>query len=117
MRLLIVPLCHTELLGAGLSSDYARALASIAAAFLVRRLRYATRGCRIRPHGNGAGTAQNRVQAGDLFSSEASLLFQFDFLEAGPGKGPGTWESVCATGLKPLETHVSGLRGRPARSR
>src|SRR5215218_5005995 len=109
--------CHTELLGAGLSSDYARALASVAAAFLVRRLRYATRGCRIRPHGNGAGSAQNRVQAGDLFSSEASLLFQFDFLETGPGEGPGTWESVCATGLKPLETHVLGLRGRPARFR
>jgi adenine-specific DNA methylase len=109
--------CHADLLNAGLSGDYARALASVAAAFLVRRLRYATRGCRIRPHGNGAGSAQNRVQAGDLFSSEASLLFQFDFLETGPGEGPGTWESVCATGLKPLETHVLGLRGRPARFR
>ena len=51
--------CHAELLDAGLSGDYARALASVAAAFLVRRLRYATRGCRIRPRGNGAGTVQS----------------------------------------------------------
>lgn len=109
--------CHAELLDAGISQDYARALASIAAAFLVRRVRYATRGCRIRALGNSAGTGQNRVKAGDLFSSEASVLFQFDFLETGPGQGPGTWESVCSTGMKPLETHVRNLRGRPARFR
>ena len=109
--------CYAELLDAGLSGDYARALGSAAAAFLVRRIRVTTRGCRIRPHGNGAGTAQNRVQADHVFASEASVLFQFDFLETGPGLGPGTWESVCATGLKPLETHVRDLRGRPARFR
>jgi putative DNA methylase len=109
--------CHAELLDAGLSGDYARVLASVAAAFLVRRLRYATRGCRIRPRGNGAGTGQNRLQAGDLFSRESKLLFQFDFLETGAGEGPGTWESVRATGLTPLETHLRDLRGRPARFR
>jgi putative DNA methylase len=109
--------CHAEVLDAGLSGDYARALASVAAAFLVRRIRVATRGCRIRPHGNGAGTAQNRVQADHVFANESKIAFQFDFLETGPGEGPGTWDSVCATGLKPLETHVRDLRGWPARFR
>jgi putative DNA methylase len=109
--------CHAELLDAGISGDYARALASIVAAFLVRRIRMATRGSRVRAHGNSAGTATNTVQAGDLFSREAVVLFQFDYLETGPGGGPGTWGSVCATGLNPLETHVRNLRGRPARFR
>jgi adenine-specific DNA methylase len=109
--------CHAELLDAGAFGDYARTLASIAAAFLIRRIRMATRGSRVRAHGNAAGMGQNRVQAGDLFSSETSILFQFDYLETGPGEGPGTWASVCATGLKPLETHLRNLRGRPARFR
>jgi putative DNA methylase len=109
--------CHTEMLDAGISRDYARALTSIAAANLVRRIRRATRGCRIVPRGNGSGTGQNRVHAGDLFSSETSILFQFDYLEVGPNEGPGSWSSVCATGMKPLETHARGLRGRPARFR
>jgi putative DNA methylase len=109
--------CHTELLDAGVSGDYARVLASIAAAFVVRRIRRATRGCRILAHGNSAGTAQNRVQADHVFANESKIAFQFDFLETGPGEGPGTWNSICATGLKPLETHVRDLRGRPARFR
>jgi putative DNA methylase len=109
--------CHAELLRAGISRDYARALVSIAAAFLVRRVRYATRGSRLRALGNSEGTGQNRVKAGDLFSREAVVLFQFDYLETGLGEGPGTWASVSATGLKPLETHVRDLRGRPARLR
>jgi putative DNA methylase len=109
--------CHTEMVDAGVSGDYARALTSIAAAFLVRRIRRATRGCRILAHGNEAGTASNTVQAGDLFSREAVVLFQFDYFETGPSEGPGTWGSVCATGLAPLEKHVLNLRGRPARFR
>jgi adenine-specific DNA methylase len=71
--------CHAEMVDAGVSRDYARALTSIAAAFLVRRIRRATKGCRILAHGNGAGTAPNTVQAGDLFSREAVVLFQFDY--------------------------------------
>jgi adenine-specific DNA methylase len=109
--------CHSELVTAGVSEDYARALASTAAAFLVRRIRRATRGCKILAHGKADGTGQNRVQAGDLFSSEASILFQLDYLETGPGDGPGTWASVCSTGLKPLETHAQAVRGRPGRFR
>lgn len=109
--------CHAELLEAGCSDDYARFLASFTAATLVRRIRRATRGCKILAHGDQAGTKQNRVQAADLFSSEASLIFQFDWIETGPGEGPGTWASVAETGLKPYENHLRGLRGVPARFR
>ena len=109
--------CHAELLQAGCSDDYARFLASFAAATLVRRIRRATRGCKILAHGDQAGTKQNRVQAADLFSSEASLIFQFDWIETGPGEGPGTWTSVAETGLKPYDNHLRGLRGTPARFR
>jgi putative DNA methylase len=109
--------CHAEVRNAGCSSDYARALAAYAAATLVRRIRRATRGCKVLAHGNQTGSGQNRIQAADLFSSEASLIFQFDWLETGPGEGPGTWASVVETGIKPYDTHLRGLRGRPARFR
>ena len=109
--------CYFETTAAGCSEVYAKALASYAAATLVRRIRRATRGCKILAHGKADGTAQNRVQAADLFSSEAVLIFQFDWIETGPGEGPGTWASVADTGLKPYEKHLRGLRGSPARFR
>ena len=85
---------HTELCDAGVSQDYAGALASYAAATLCRRIRLATRGARLRQHGSSDGAANNRQQVGDMFTNEASVNFQFDYFEAGPGEGPGTWESV-----------------------
>src|SRR6266498_1314369 len=109
--------CYAEAIDAGVSSDYARALASITAAFMVRQMRMSTRGCRIRARGDDTGTAQNRVYADHVFANESKIMFQFDYLETGLGEGPGTWGSVCATGLKPLETHVRNLRGRAARFR
>jgi adenine-specific DNA methylase len=109
--------CYADTLAAGISDAYGRVLAGYAGATLTRRLRLATRGSRIRQHGNELGTEQNRVQAADLFSREASIIFQFDWLETGPGEGPGTWSSVVETGLKPYETHVRGIRGAPARFR
>jgi putative DNA methylase len=109
--------CFEEAVHAGMSANYGRALAGYAAATLVRRLRRATRGSRILQHGDGSGAKQNRIQAADLFSSEASLIFQFDWLETGLGEGPGTWASVVETGIKPYETHVRGVRGVAARFR
>ena len=109
--------CSDNAVAAGISDAYGRVLAGYAAATMIRRLRLATRGSRIRQHGNELGTEQNRVQAADLFSREASIIFQFDWLETGPGEGPGTWSSVVETGLKPYETHVLGIRGAPARFR
>lgn len=109
--------CHSEVRAAGISADYARALAAFAAATLARRLRRATRGCGVQPMGKSDGSAQNRVKVTDLFSNEASLNFQFDWVETGPGSGPGTWASVGKMGLRPYLTHTQNARGSAARFR
>lgn len=108
---------HAEVRASGASEDYARALASIAAATLVRRLKMATRGARLLTHGRPDGSQQNRVQVDHVFANESKLAFQLDWFETGLGKGPGTWESVAETGLKPYGKHIASFRGRPARFR
>lgn len=108
---------HQDMLDAGISSDYANALAAFTSATLVRGLRYATRGAMLRPHGKPDGSGQNRVQVGDIFRNEAGLSFQFDFFETGIGEGPGTWAGLTETGLTPLAAHQRGRRGRSARLR
>ncbi|WP_165975552.1 DUF1156 domain-containing protein [Actinomadura rubrisoli] len=109
--------CHAELISAGATPEYARALTSFAAATLARRLRRSTRGCAVQARGKSDGSAQNRTYVTDLFANEASLNFQFDWVETGPGLGPGTWSSISAMGIRPYSTHVRGLRGSPARFR
>jgi len=107
---------HAALLSAGLSQDYAAALAGYCVSNLQRRLRYATRGVAIRAMGNADGTQQNRNKVEDLFSDQSKLSFQFDYLETGPGAGPGTWSSVSMSGLnalrKILAENRSGRQGR-----
>jgi putative DNA methylase len=88
---------HEELVGI-VSTEYAQALSAYAAANLPRQVRRATRGANLLSHGNAKGTAQNRCQVGDVFSSQSVIKHQFDYLEAGPAVGPGTWSSV-STGL------------------
>jgi putative DNA methylase len=109
--------CHDELTAAGCSSDYATALTSLAAATLMRMLKHATRGARLRAHGKPDGTGQNRVQIDHIFSNESKLAFQFDYFEAGIGEGPGTWLGLVETGLDPLAAHMRGLTGTPAKLR
>ncbi|MEV7099491.1 hypothetical protein AB0M80_42365 [Amycolatopsis sp. NPDC051045] len=113
----VIRTCHQEMLTAGVSADYAGALAGLAAATLTRLLKHATRGARLRPHGKPDGSAQNRVQIDHIFTNEASLAFQFDFFEAGIGEGPGTWAGLTKTGLGPLAAHLRGRRGGSARFR
>ncbi|MFE2152539.1 DUF1156 domain-containing protein [Streptomyces lavendulae] len=109
--------CYSDVLAAGVSPGYARALTAFASATVARRLRYSTRGCRVQAMGKGDGTEQNRIKVSDLFANEASLNFQFDWVETGPGAGPGTWASVSKTGLGPYLAHVRALQGSPARFR
>ena len=109
---------HRELLGAGVSADYAAALSGYAAANMQRRLRHSTRGAKLRSHGNARGTEQNRVKVDHIFSNESKVSFQFDYLETGPGEGPGTWASVAVPGLNALQKVLEENRsGRPARFR
>lgn len=98
-------------------AEYARVLTSYAAANLPRILRYATRGANLRAHGNANGTEQNRCQVGDVFASQSVIKHQFDYLEAGPGIGPGTWTSVSTSLVNALkkvleENHAGGRPGR-----
>jgi putative DNA methylase len=109
--------CHSEMLGAGLSQEYSDALVSFAGAILVRRLKYSTRGANLQPFGKPDGTGNNNLAVRHVFAKEAVVAFQFDYFETGPSSGPGTWASLSETGLKPLETHLRDLRGRPARFR
>jgi adenine-specific DNA methylase len=101
--------CHADLLQAGISSDYAAALASFCAANLVRRLRYSTKGARLRAVGKPTGVEQNRNKMGDLFANESAVGFAFDWFETGPAEGPGTWSSLSETTLAPLRAHLAGL--------
>jgi len=108
---------RSELLDSGFSRDYADALTAYASANLPRQLRRATRGAKLLSHGNADGTAQNRVQVADVFSDESKLSFNFDYVEAGPARGPGTWNSVADSGLNALkkvleESHTSAQPGR-----
>jgi putative DNA methylase len=110
--------CWVELLAQGVSADYSAALAAYAAANLVRRMRRSTRGTKLLTHGNSAGSAQNRVQADHIFSDESKVAFQFDYLETGPGGGPGTWSSISKTGDNALRKVVDDSgKVRPARLR
>jgi len=101
--------CHNDAVSAGVSTDYAAAMAAYAGANLVRRLRYSTRGARLQGRGKATGAEQNRNYVGDLFANESGVNFAFDWFETGPGAGPGTWQSLTTTTLKPLATHISSL--------
>jgi adenine-specific DNA methylase len=57
------------------------------------------------------------VRIGDLFVTNSALNFQFDYLEVGPGKGPGTWASVSETAVQALRKVVAERRGGPVRLR
>ena len=90
----------------GASDDYVRALTGYAAAALARKLRRATRGCVL---------AVSRDGVSDIFQTESSLNFSFDYFEVGVGGGPGSWESVSGGTLRSLEAIVPppGVNGRP----
>jgi len=108
---------HHDALKAGISRDYGRALTSFAASVLGRQLKHATRGARLRQHGSAEGKANNRVQTDHVFANEASINFQFDYLEVGPGAGSGTWASVSETACQSLRKLLDSGLGRPVRLR
>ncbi|CAN7241934.1 hypothetical protein LJR078_001034 [Arthrobacter sp. LjRoot78] len=109
---------RADLLRAGLSTDYANALAGYAAANLQRRLRRSTRGAKLAAFGGNTTRKGTWVQVHDIFADESKVSFQFDYLEAGPGTGPGTWSSVSDSGIQALKKIIEGSpSGRAARFR
>ncbi|MFE7214530.1 DUF1156 domain-containing protein [Streptomyces sp. NPDC057611] len=83
-----------ELSKNGNSNDYVRALTGYAAAVLARKIRRATRGCTLDPKLN---------KVNDLFATESSLNFSFDYFEVGLADGPGSWQSIAEGTLKALQ--------------
>jgi len=103
------------------SPEYAAALAGYAAANVTRQIRRATRGANLLSHGNANGHDQNRCQVGDVFSSQSIIKHQFDYIEAGPYSGPGTWRSVSKSLVDALrkaikENWSDALPGRVQRA-
>ena len=96
----IISTMAVELLESGNSADYVHALAGYAAANLVRKIRYSTRGATIH---------LTRQGVGDIFLNEGAIGFSYDFLEVGIGGGAGSWESLA-------EGYVSTLRLALAKS-
>ncbi|GAB3943557.1 DUF1156 domain-containing protein [Kribbella albertanoniae] len=83
----------SELVEAGCSDDYVRALTGYAAAGMARKLRRATRGCTL---------DVSRAGVHDIFATESSLNFSFDYFEVGLADGPGGWTSVSSGSLSSL---------------
>lgn len=77
-----------EMQTAGCSAERASALAGYCAAILAKKLKVSTRGTRLQLMSTGG------VKAGDVFVNESAIAFNYDFLEAGIGMGPGTWISI-----------------------
>lgn len=83
-----------EMAEAGCSDGYVRALTGYAGAVMARKIRRATRGCTL---------AVSRSGVSDIFATESSLNFSFDYFEVGLGEGPGSWGSVASGSLNSLE--------------
>jgi putative DNA methylase len=98
-----------ELLQAGFSNEYARALTGYAAANLARKIKYSTRGAtpQIMPDGG--------VKVNHIFANEGSLTFSYDFLETGIGEGPGTWASLIASSVTTLRSLMADAYGEPTK--
>lgn len=100
----IISQLGVELAAAGVSGDYAKALTGYAAAVLGRKVRRATRGCTL-------DTSRDGVH--DIFVSESTIAFSYDFFEPGLGDGPGTWKSLAASTLTTLRSLLVGAEGVP----
>jgi adenine-specific DNA methylase len=71
----------------------------------------------LRQHGAADGLANNNLQVDHVFTNESKISFQFDYFEAGPGSGAGTWASVANTAVSSLKKVLLERRGSPVRLR
>ena len=106
---------NCDLLGAGISHDYVRALAGYAAAVLCRKLKYSTRGAGLQWFGEPGGSKNNNLAVKHIFTNESKLNFQFDWFETGPGDGPGSWTSMAASTVQSIKKLLKEKMGEPAR--
>ncbi len=85
----------TELAKHGNSDEYVRAMTGYAAAALARKIRRATRGCTL---------DVSRAGVHDIFATESSINFSFDYFEVGLADGPGSWRSVADGTISSLKS-------------
>jgi adenine-specific DNA methylase len=97
-----------ELAKNGNSDAYVRALTGYATAAMSRKIRRATRGCTLDPKLN---------KVNDLFATESSLNFSFDYFEVGLADGPGSWESVSDGTLTALQSTMPPTGAAPCEVR
>ncbi|MGW6880311.1 DUF1156 domain-containing protein [Streptomyces goshikiensis] len=93
-----------ECLKAGISPDYARALAGYATAAMMRKIRRSTRGARLQKAGG--------AQVGDIFVNQSAVSFSYDWFESGLSAGPGSWESLSrqtVTALRNIRQRAAAL--------
>lgn len=95
-----------ELVTAKIGDDYRRALLGFAGAVFVRKLKFSTRGARMR-NTPGAGLIDH------IFTNEGSIAFSYDYFESGLGAGPGTWLSFSADTLSVLRGQCNSRHGKP----
>jgi putative DNA methylase len=96
-------------LGAGVTPAYTQALSEYACAVLARRLKFSTRGARLR-------TPTGGVNVSDVFgNSESSWSYQYDYLETGITEGPGTWSSLSHDTISVLKRQYGRRPGSPAK--
>lgn len=98
----------SELVESGVSTEYTAALAGYASAVLVRKLRRATRGCTLQPLPKG------NAKVSDVFATESSLAYSYDYFEAGLSNGPGSWDSVKSNMLSALRRQFDRRPGKAA---
>lgn len=91
-----------DLIAAGVSRDYVRALVGYAGGVLCRKLRRSTRGCTLDVGRSGIS---------HIFVNESTIAFSYDYLETGIAEGPGTWDSLTKSTLSRLRSLFE--EGRP----
>ena len=94
-----------QMQASGTSNDYSAALTGYAAANLVRRMRFSTRGV-------SAHVGKQHVR--DIYVNDSGISHSFDYFETGCGQGPGTWHSLTVHTLRNLNRQLDRATGRPA---
>ena len=100
-----IDMIYRDMRDGGVSDDYSTALTSYAAANLVRRMRFSTRGV-------SAHVGKQHVR--DIYVNDSGISHSFDYFETGCGLGPGTWTSLSVHTVRNLKKQLDRSAGQPA---
>lgn len=103
-----------ELGSGGVSADYVATMTGYAASVMARKLKYSTRGARLRPYSPTSSRPQNWVQVEHVFPNESSIAFNYDYFETALADGAGGWRSVSEDTQRILDQQANRPQGHPA---